>query len=98
MNYAEERLEEFVKIAKHDKDFNCVAHSEGQTCCLDEGSERSGRLKSLFTKSIHQAEQEMLDRVAREIKKVIDENDDGLWGCRESFDNLLASLKDPTTL
>ena len=47
---------------------------------------------------IRQAEQEILERVEREIKKVIDENDDGFWGCRESFDDLLTSLKDTPTL
>ena len=47
---------------------------------------------------IRQAEQEILERVEREIKKVIDENDDGFWGCRESFDDLLTSIKDPPTL
>jgi len=46
---------------------------------------------------IDQALAEERERVVAVIEKLIEENDDGLWGCREPFDKRLASLQDNLT-
>ena len=98
MNYAEKRLKEFESQIKPliEKQvlyrYSTLVAAESGAGLLSKG------VAQFLAISIHQAEQETLERVEREIKKVIDENDDGFWGCRESFDDLLASIKGPTTL
>ena len=52
--------------------------------------------KIIMTEAIceerHKALAEERERVVGVIEKIIDVNDDGLWGCRESFDDLITSL------
>jgi len=58
--------------------------------------ERKG-IRNLIEFSITQALAEERESVRAVIEKLIEGNDAGLWGCRESFDKLLASLQDNLT-
>ena len=91
MNYTEKLLEELERIAVEHFDY-WTEYKGKKTKVINLDAREA--VKGL----IAQAVAEERERMVGKIEKIIDENDDGLWGCRESFDNLLASLKDPTTL
>lgn len=43
---------------------------------------------------VSQAKAEERERVVEMLAKIIDENDDGMWGCREVLDSIINSLKE----
>jgi len=63
----------------------------------DDGSEKYigvGNMADWWLDKIHQAIAEERESVRAVIEKLIEGNDAGLWGCRESFDKLRSSLQD----
>jgi len=60
--------------------------------------EETSKLENILRQALEEVVAEERESVRAVIEKLIEGNDAGLWGCRESFGKLLASLQDKLTV
>jgi len=64
----DEKIKEFRALVKHDEDFNCVAHGEGQECCLDVGTDTELKMEDWLSKSLAEATKKERERCIAAVK------------------------------